>query len=129
MTEAMIAERTYAVRGAETGTVRVFAPTCVAELEWGCKFTLSGFQGEEIVRTAYGVDALGALMNAIQGVYMTLKNLPRNFSLDDGELGWTGLSACIPIGFGRSVQDELEQLVEDQVTKIVENEVRLRRRS
>lgn len=56
--------------------------------DWACTFALTG-EGIEVSRTMYGVDALQALLHAIQGAKAHLLLLQRTRQL---EIKWLGMA-------------------------------------
>jgi hypothetical protein len=56
--------------------------------DWGCAFRIQGF-GEDLYKTAFGVDGLQALLHCIKSIDAHLQHIARSEGLT---LSWLGLS-------------------------------------
>ncbi|WP_437985657.1 DUF6968 family protein [Sorangium sp. So ce117] len=116
-----IAERRLSVVG-EPGrvvTVTIGKPVQKASGDWACPVDIQGF-GEAVRDSAYGVDAVQALQLAFETARHSLKNSGLPVTWCDGEPGETGFSVAVPYIFGRTFEDRMERLIEEEIEKAVE---------
>jgi len=90
--------------------IKLGMPRKTTDKEWACPFQISGLRGQRI-RHAYGIDAIQALLMAIEGIRVTLEESGEQFSWAGGEPG-TGLTRLIPVAFGLNFAKHLERLVD-----------------
>lgn len=94
--------------------------------KWVAAFKVDGTPGghEDIVA---GVDALQALMSAIQGLRIFLEASGEKFSWFSWEVGDTGIPRSLPVSYGLKFSRALEALVQAETTKHVEENLRRRK--
>jgi hypothetical protein len=111
----VIADRVLSVDG-EPGrivTVTIYAPEPDHDsgTDWRCELRVQG--ALDARDTAHGVDALQALINAIQGVRSALDDSGLSLTWAGGERGDHGVPRIVPMLFGRAfardVEDEIDR--------------------
>jgi hypothetical protein len=111
----VIAERVLSVDG-EPGrivAVTIYAPEPDRDTgaDWRCEFRAQGVLDAR--DTAHGVDALQALLNAIQGVRKALDDSGLSLTWAGGEPGDHGVPRIVPMflgrAFARDIEDEIDR--------------------
>lgn len=80
--------------------------------DWMCLFSVDATQA-----VAHGVDALQALLNAIEGARVALdaSGLSPSLVWAGGEPGLTGLPRTVPFFFGRAFAEKLERYIDQEL--------------
>jgi hypothetical protein len=82
--------------------------------EWVCAFQFKGMQSTEIQR-AFGVDALQALLNAVEGIRTTIEKQQCELSWAGGS--GSGIPAQIPLYFGEKFARRITKMLERELRK------------
>ncbi|WP_425440835.1 DUF6968 family protein [Polyangium sorediatum] len=118
-----MAERRLARRDAVGGlvVVRVGYPEWPpAAEEWRCPFRIWGL-GDESIHFGHSVDSIGAIQNALRGIYGTLERLGvplRWEGLDDDAGDDTGFSMDTNTGYGLAFRHRIERMILDEEAKL-----------
>lgn len=97
-------------------TVRLGKPRKVRGGDWACPYQISGL-GRAKVHYAYGVDALQALILAIEGIRTALEKTGRRLSWVGGEPGDTGFPRFVPTFFGLDFSKRLNKFLDQEVRR------------
>ena len=115
----IVAERQLQIVG--TGnivTVLLRSPRPHPEGDWECSFTISGL-ATPVSDSAYGVDAMQALMLALEGIRLALEAAPETFSWE-GEEGDAGFPRFIPKFFGPEFSAHVGRLLDTELLRFSE---------
>lgn len=85
--------------------------------EWACPFRIVGL-GAEIYEYGIGVDALQAIMTALEGIAVFLRESGRTLSWI-GMPGETGIRRQIPISMGAEFANEIEAHIDAKIESFV----------
>lgn len=86
--------------------------------DWVCRFQVQGL-GSSRIRSAHGIDALQALLNAYEAVRVYLEpHLPR-LAWDAGGPGDVGFVRMLPTFFGPAFSARLSRLVDSEIRRFV----------
>jgi hypothetical protein len=128
----VIAKRTLHVGDGGTGTVVVSLgrprPSGF-DLEWECPFRIKG-PALETVEFGRGIDAMQALVTALDGIRYVLDQTGLTLSWKDGIPDHTGFQRGIPVSLGATFAKRLERLVDREIARRVRSlEARHNRRA
>lgn len=84
--------------------------------DWACRMLISSVGKEPIL--VYGVDRMQAIILALEGVLMTLRNSGIEWRWVHGEKNDLGIPRFVPGGFGREFAARLESLIDAEVDKL-----------
>ena len=115
---AVIASRrlTTAGRAGKPFVLTLGAPERVERHEWVCRFQIKG-PGHRRVYRAFGVDALQALLNAVEGARVTLEKTVLQLPwLEEGD---PGIPRSVPVFFGRKFAERINRLIDREVKSFV----------
>lgn len=103
--------------GAEV-VIALARPVQLASGDWSCAFTTDQ-AAPECTKQAHGVDALQALLVAIEGLHMALAREGRRLTWL-GEAGDTGVPRLSPLSFGLAFRQRVEQLIDQEIERHAE---------
>jgi hypothetical protein len=128
----IIAERKLVVgdRGTRTVVVSLGRPRPAGvDLEWECPFRIKG-AGLDTVEFGRGIDAMQALVTALEGIRYVLDQTGLALTWKDGIPDHTGFQRGIPVVLGATFAKRLERLVDREVARHVRTlETRHKRRA
>ncbi len=115
----ILATRTLSrtIAGGRAVVIRIGKPRRAPSGDWECPYQILGV-GSGRPRRALGLDPIQALLLTFVGIRYDLKRTGAALTWL-GEPGDLGLPALVPDGFGVEVAQHLEQLVSNEVTRIV----------
>jgi hypothetical protein len=122
-----VATRSFRTASGSAIVAEIHEPIVVGPDQWKCEFTISGFP-EKIEAHAYGVDSMQALEMSFEGVRVYLERTGEVLTCHDGEPGALGISRRIPDSYGVAIERHLAKLVDDEVTRLVEADVKAKGR-
>jgi hypothetical protein len=96
--------------------VSIGAPEQASVDDWTCRFSL----GEQ-THQAHGIDALQALIMAIEGLRTHLSRAQEPWTWAGGEPGDHGIPRHIPTAFGLQFADSVGKLLDEQIAQFAEN--------
>jgi hypothetical protein len=117
----VIAERRLVVgdRGTRTVVVSLGRPRPAGvHLEWECPFRIKG-AGLDTLEFGRGVDAMQALVTALEGIRYILDQTGLALTWKDGIPDHTGFQRGIPVSLGATFAKRLERLVDREVARHV----------
>lgn len=82
--------------------------------DWMCQYVVDARPF-----VAYGLDALQALLNAIDGARVKIEALGLKLSWVGGEPGDHGIPQTVPSYFGRAFAETIERFIEQQIRAFV----------
>jgi hypothetical protein len=96
--------------------VALAAPERVSEEEWRCALRV---KWDESVRTdfAHGLDALQALINAIEGIRSALLERHEEMSWPGGEPGDPGIPRFVPQFFGLNFANQMNRILDEEIER------------
>lgn len=114
----VIAVRRLRVRGSRrTVLVRLGRPRQAGQ-DWRVPFQIRGAGGAELLY-GYGVDAMQAVINALEGIRVTLAKSGQHLTWVGGRSGDTGFPRVVPdIGFP-PLRQRIEQIIDREVERFV----------
>jgi hypothetical protein len=96
--------------------------------DWACPFTISGL-GIHKIEYGHGIDAIQALLMAIEGIRARLEQSGKRFVWAGGESGDTGFTRFVPTFFGLDFSKRLDRLIDREVKRFARTaETRYRKR-
>ena len=117
LTEVVAARTLYrSVPAKKSSVIRIGKPRKVSEAEWECPFHVSN-AGMPLVACGHGIDALQALVQAIDGCRVFLERSGTTFRWEGGENGDTGVPRFVPAFFGAQFANRLGRIVDREVEK------------
>ena len=113
-----IAERVLVRAGRRKGqlTVRLGAPKKAQDVDWVCPYQIVGLRDSK-VGTAYGVDALQALMMALEKIRVRLEKAGSGYTWLGGEEGDAGFPRLVPIYFGAAFATRINQQIDRELER------------
>jgi hypothetical protein len=96
-------------------TVSLGSPQRAPDVDWYCPYWIEGLRGR-VSYKAHGIDAIQALILALEGIRLRLLQSGRKFRWNGG-VGDTGFPQYLPDYFGPAFSRHLEKLLEVEVTK------------
>lgn len=109
------------LRVAEGGTVATVilrTPQPDDEGEWECRFTISGL-ANPVFQSAYGIDAMQALILAIESIRLALAAAPESLSWE-GENGDPGFPRFVPTYFGPEFSAHISRIIDAESARFSE---------
>ena len=100
----------------KTVLLRIGKPRKVSDLEWQCAFHISNIGMNEI-QMGYGIDAIQALLEAIEGSRIFLESSGKKFLWEGGEEGEVGISRYVPMFYGQDFTKHLNNLIDSEIEK------------
>jgi hypothetical protein len=97
--------------------IQLGRPEQLEDGNFRCAFRLTGLNRGETVY-AGGIDALQALVNALDGIATQLRESGRGLTWMGGE---PGLRRQVPIFLGPEVANEIESLIEGKIDSFIQN--------
>src|SRR6266446_8328926 len=91
-------------------TVSIGCPRRLLRTSWECRFLIEGM-GAPIVGRAGGVDTLQALLQAVEGVRVSLEQTGKPFVWLDPQDG-LGFPFLVPLSHGKSLEDRVRKLID-----------------
>lgn len=116
MTTQWIATRTLTDDNGAKIEVRIGLPGQVSLEEWRCPLRI----GSEPICYVHGMDAVQVLQLAFEKVRIDLQQLGR-FTWEGGEPGDHGFTRGLPSYFGFPFYQRMEQIVDNEVQKLVDD--------
>ena len=114
----VVATRLFRAADGRTVIATIYEPVMARPDEWKCDFRISGLS-EDVKSYAQGVDSMQALAMAIQGLRVHLEAVDATLTWFDGEPGDSGIPCQMPNGYGRAVERHLQDVVNEEVAKLV----------
>lgn len=108
-------------------TVRLGAPKKAKDIDWVCPYQIVGLHKSR-VDTAYGVDAFQALMMALEGIRVRLKQAGLSCTWVGGEKGDSGFPRFVPAFFGAAFSARVNRQI-DLELKRFGKAIRFKRKS
>ena len=105
--------------------VTIWQPQRLNELDWVCAYRVTGMRRP---KRAIGGDAVQALIDALMGIRSALNETPGRYTWLGGNPGEHGIPQIVPDGFGPRWDAHIERVIDRELTKFVEAELRRRRR-
>ena len=100
-------------RGGPDVEVRIGIPRCYEPPDcWECPFALVEAGKEPVLDAGHGGDAFQALIQALEGIRVSLVKTGRPLTWPHMDPGFTGFTRLIPLTFGLESVREMETLVE-----------------
>lgn len=114
----VVAVRRLRVRGSRrTVLVRLGKPRRAGR-DWRAPFQIRGAGSSEILY-GYGVDAMQALSNALEGIRVTLAKSGKHLTWVGGQRGDTGFPRVVPDIGSPQLRQRIEQLIDREVERFV----------
>jgi hypothetical protein len=108
-------------------SVSIGAPRPHPKGDWECPFAIES-SGQSKVEFAGGVDALQALLMAIEGVRTRLDQTGCRFEWLGPDLGWgAGIPRQVPMGYGKRFENRLNQVIESATARHWESKLKARK--
>lgn len=82
--------------------------------DWVCAYHIDG-DGLDQSGEAYGIDALQALTQAIEGARVALKDSDRVLTWPGGEQGDIGIPRQVPTYVDRDTSERIEKLIDEEI--------------
>jgi hypothetical protein len=96
-------------------TVMIGKPHPSPDGNWTCPFRVDGIGITGARGTAFGIDGLQALLNAVEGARTTLAASDLSLSWEGGEPGDHGIPRTVPMYYGRAFAEGIERHIDQQV--------------
>lgn len=114
----VIAIRRLRVRGSRrTVLVRLGKPRRAGR-DWRVPFQIRGVGSTELL-DGYGVDAMQAVINALEGIRVTLAKRGQHLTWAGGRSGDTGFPRVVPDIGSPQLRQRIEQLIDREVARFV----------
>ncbi len=84
--------------------------------DWACPFQISGL-GPRKIENGHGIDAIQALLMAIEGIRTRLEQSGKQLTWDGGNPGDTGFTRFVPTFFGLDFSKRLDRLIDREVQR------------
>jgi hypothetical protein len=115
LTEVVATRKLYgSVPANKSSVIRIGKPRKVSETEWECPFHISN-AGMPGVAFGHGIDALQALVQAIDGCRVFLERSGTTFRWEGGENGDTGVPRFVPAMFGAEFANHVGRMIDKEV--------------
>lgn len=95
-------------------TVTIGRPHLGPDGDWICPFLVEGIDASRS-NAGHGIDALQALLHALEGVRAELDASGLPLSWEGGEPGDVGVPRMVPIYYGRAFAERIERYIDEQV--------------
>jgi hypothetical protein len=121
----VIGERTLRCSGLTSRkriTVRLGTPRPAKDVDWLCPYEIDGLGGAR-VEVAHGLDAMQALMMALEAIRVRLEQDGLQCTWQGGEEGDAGFPRVVPTFFGPAFTATIHRLIDREVerfSKVVE---------
>ena len=126
MSQVVVAERHLHAEGrVRPIIVRVMMPRPSKKGDWECQYQALGI-GNGRRRTAYGVDAVQALVLALTGLAYVVRNSGLEPAWEGGEPGDDGLPTFVPTYLGLAFAKRMSRLIEREVEKFATRQIKTR---
>jgi hypothetical protein len=124
----VIARRVLTQMGPELRQVAIAIgrPRRHPEGDWECPFMIEGLNEQGYYHTAGGVDALQALLMAVEGVRVSLERTGRRFFWLDREAG-PDIPRYLPTQYGPRFEARLNRMIEQQAKRFWETRLKSRK--
>lgn len=99
-------------------SVVLYAPRPDPQGDWECSFEISGLV-HPISDSTYGIDGMQALIQALEGIRITLESAPEPLSWA-GERGDAGFPRFVPTFFGPEFSQHLGRVLDEEITRYAE---------
>ena len=109
-------------RKASTLTVKIGRPRRVRTGEWACPYWISGL-GDRITHKVRGIDAVQALVLALEAVRLELKKFGGRISWP-GERGGGEFPQYVPTEWGPETTDRIEKFIRRELLRAATAEAR-----
>jgi len=96
--------------------VALAAPVKISEQEWRCAFRVKRDTSAQ-THFAPGLDALQALINAIEGIRSTLREHDEQMTWLGGEPGDPGVPRFIPQFFGIQFGNRMSRILDEEIER------------
>ena len=106
-------------------TISIGAPRRHPRVDWECPFLIDGI-GDSRVRKAGGVDALQALVMAIEGIRVTLEGTGRGLVWLYPKVG-PDIPRYIPTAYGRRFEERMNLAIEREMKRVWQARLRSRK--
>ncbi len=107
--------------------ISIGAPRPHPEGDSECPFAIESYDQSK-VESAGGVDALQALLMAIEGVRIRLDQTGCRFEWLGSDLGWgAGIPRQVPMGYGKRFEKRLNQVIETETARHWDSRLRIRK--
>lgn len=103
-----------------TAVVKIGKPRKMKGGDWECPFQISGL-GMRKIEYGHGVDAMQALVQAIEGIRVRLEQAGMPLTWEGGESGSTGFTRFVPSFYGHQFSKRLERLIEKEIERFAHN--------
>jgi hypothetical protein len=90
--------------------------------DWACPFQIKGLGDSEVYK-AFGVDAVSALTNALEGVRVALEKSGERLSWIGGEKGDSGFPRFVPMFFGLEFAERLGKMIDEQLEHLARSAI------
>ena len=112
--------------------VSIGAPRLHPRGDWECRFAIEG-RGDDTIQSGGGVDALQALLNAVEGIRQVLDQTGNQFSWppngsenDAFGIGF-GIPRQIPLGYGKRFNERVSLVIEREAARFWESRLKMRK--
>jgi hypothetical protein len=99
--------------------VAVGQPEIAAEGEWRCAFRIS-YEGREHLQHGHGIDAIQALVQALEGIRVTLGTIGTPTTWEGGEPGDHGFPRLIPQFYGLAFAKKIDAMIDAELLHFAE---------
>ena len=107
--------------------ISIGAPRPHPKGDWECPFAIESYRRSK-VELAGGVDALQALLMAIEGVRTRLDQTGSRFEWLGPDLGWgAGIPRQVPMGYGKRFEKRLNQVLESETARHWDSRLKARK--
>lgn len=115
----LVAERLLTRNDGRSVAVRIGKPRKVAPDEWECPYHVSGL-GMRRVAVARGIDAVQALILAIESTRIFLEQRIDRLSWPFGEAGDLGFPRLVPSALGISFARRINEMIDREIEQFIE---------
>ena len=120
MCESTVAVRVLSNASGESVHVYIDRPVKEDDGGWACKYHIVG-DGLDQDGAAHGIDALQALMQAIEGARVALmESIDRVLTWPGGEPGDIGIPRQVPTYVDRNTAQQIERLIDKEIAEWAE---------
>lgn len=99
----------------KTITLTIYKPKEEPGSDWVCSFQIEGIEKEPIHQNAYGLDALQALLNALEGARLTLLSSNLSITWDGGNEGDIGIPRMIPMSYNSDFVNDIDAYIDRKI--------------
>ncbi len=101
-------------------TLTIDQPKEEVDSDWVCHFHIEGVDKEPMHYSAYGLDALQALLNALEGVRMTLRSFNLSMTWEGGNEGDIGIPRLVPMILTGSYINDIDGYIDQKLEDFYE---------